>query len=362
MTRITAAHRKLDKAPGRVIMKSEFRSTSPEDATSIRQFFQKHQNAGSTLATVDAETMAWKYWSPHPYWEGSRSYVLKREGQIVAHGAVVPAWCVFGQDRFRAFHLIDWVASPTSQGAGTSLHLRVQQFANANFAVGGTDMTQQILPALGFRELGKSTKFVRPLRSLKRFTAAQGKSWRTVAQAGRSALWSLQAPGGPPSGWSAVSISKDELDGMAWPVADGPAAEGAFVERSAGVFAHLLKSPAAQFRFYTVQQKAGYFALALACGQVRIVDAWIHSDKPDDWRNLYLTAVATARAVPDAVEVVTVASDDRTRNALVSAGFHARGAFPIRFFSKTRTIPTLRFQLMDSDHAYLGAKQPGFWA
>jgi hypothetical protein len=301
--------------------------------------------------------MAWKYWSPHPDWEGSRSYVLKREGEIVAHGAVVPAWCVSGQDRFRAFHLIDWVASPTAQGAGTSLHLRVQKFADANFAVGGSGQTQQILPALGFQELGKSTKFARPLRPLKRFTAAQGKSWRTVAQAGRSALWSVQAPGGPPPGWSAASVSKGELGGIAWPVA-----EGAFVERSAGAFAYLLESPAVQFRFYTVQQKAGYFALALACGQVRIVDAWFHSDKPDDWRNLYLTAVATARGVPDAAEVVTVASDDRTRNALVSAGFHARGESPIRFFSKTRKIPTLRFQLMDSDHSYLGAKQPGFWA
>jgi hypothetical protein len=312
-------------------MKSEFRATSPEDAASIRKFFENSRGEGSNLAQVDAETMAWKYWTPHPFWEGSRSYVLKRDDQIAAHGAVVPARCVRGRDRFRAFHLIDWVASPDAQGAGVSLFRRIQQLADATYVVGGSAMTQQILPVLGFQDLGMATKFARPLRPLKRFTAAPVKNWRTVAQAARSALWKVRAPAGPPAGWAATALSKEELGSVQWPVADS-----VFFERTAEAFAYLLTSPEGKFRFYRVGQKPGYFALAVGIAQVRIVDAWINSENLDDWRDLYLTAVATARAIPDAVELVTMASDDRTRQALRRTGFHARGESPIRFFSKTR--------------------------
>src|SRR6476646_3440620 len=164
-------------------MKSEFRATSAADAAALRQFFAGVHGAESAISRLDDKAMDWKYWRPHPMWEGSRSYVLEREQRIVAHGAVVPGRCVSGGARFPGFHLIDWVASPSAQGAGVSLYRRTLQLADAACAVGGSDDTQRILPVFGFREAGVSTRFVRPLRPLKRFTAAPGKNWRTVAQA-----------------------------------------------------------------------------------------------------------------------------------------------------------------------------------
>ena len=191
-------------------MKSAFRSTSPADAGAMREFFASTRG-DSALARQDDAAFAWKYWLPHPMWEGSRSYALERDGRIVAHAAVVPAPCVRGQQRFRAFHLTDWVASPTAQGAGVSLFRRILALADAAYVVGGSEMTQQILPVFGFQDLGVATRFVRPLRPLRRFTAAPIKNLRTAAKAARSALWSFGTSIERPPGWISSALSADQV-------------------------------------------------------------------------------------------------------------------------------------------------------
>src|SRR5579863_3890231 len=99
-------------------MKSTFRATTPSDARAISElltavFGPSGDNAGSSQ-----KAMSWKYWSPHPFWEGSRSYVVESEGRILAHGAVVPQWARWNGNRFRWFHLIDWAATPDVPGVG----------------------------------------------------------------------------------------------------------------------------------------------------------------------------------------------------------------------------------------------------
>lgn len=348
-------------------MRSEFRPTSATDAEAITELLAGVFGPASMHSRMSREAMSWKYWRPHPFWEGSRSYVLERDGRMLAHGAVVPQWCRWKAHRFRAFHLIDWAALPGAPDAGTSLFRRALQLADAGYVVGGSAMAQRILPALGFKEVGKATRYVRPLHPFKRLTGGGPPAWRTVAQCGRSAIWAALAPFAPPSGWKTIRSSPDALglDNLRLPRTDPCSV---MFERTPQLFAFLAWCPLAQVQLFSTERNSttrGYFLLAAVQGQVRIADCWLESTRPSEWRDLYLAAVAEARVCADAAEVVTMATDDLRRHALQQAGFHARGEHPIRFFTRNPAlseVPALPCEMIDSDALYIDAGKIQFWA
>jgi hypothetical protein len=341
-------------------MGSEFRPTSPADAEAITELLVGVFGAASTHSGISREAMFWKYWRPHPFWEGSRSYVLEQDGRMLAHGAVVPQWCRWKAHRFRAFHLIDWAALPGAPGAGKSLFRRALQLADASYGVGGSNMAQRVLPALGFKKVGKATRYVRPLHPFKRLTGGGPPTWRTVAQSGRSAVWAALAPSAPPRGWKTIRSSPDALepDNSPLPTTDP---YSVVFDRTPQLFAFLASCPLAHVRLFSTERNPitrGYFLLAAVPGQVRIADCWLESSKPSDWRDLYLAAVAEARACPDTAEVVTMVTDDLRRHALHQAGFHARGDYPIQFFTRNPAlseVSALPCEMIDSDAMYIDA-------
>jgi hypothetical protein len=348
-------------------IRSEFRPTSAADAEAITELLAGVFGAASMHSRVNREAMCWKYWRPHPFWEGSRSYVLERDGRLLAHGAVVPQWCRWKGHRFRAFHLIDWAALPSAPDAGASLFRRALQLADVGYVVGGSDMAQRILPALGFKELGKATRYVRPLHPFKRLIGRAAPTWRTAAQYGRSAIWAALAPYAPPSGWKTIRSSPDALlpDNLPLPTTDP---YSVMFERTPELFAFLGWCPLAQVQLFSTERNAttrGYFLLAAVPGQIRIAACWLESIRPSDWRDLYLAAAAEARAHVDAAEVVTIATDNLRRHALQQAGFHARGEHSIRFFTRNPAlseVPALPCEMIDSDALYIDAGKIQFWA
>lgn len=345
-------------------MKSIFRATTPADADSISELLATVFGASISPSSISREAMSWKYWWPHPFWTGSRSYVLESQGRVLAHGAVVPHWCRWRTHRFHSFHLIDWVAVGDAPGAGVSLFNRVLQLADAGCVVGGSDMTQRVLPALGFRDVGKATRYVRPLHPLRRLTGGEDKTWRTLGQFARSVLWSIQAPSMPRQG-SATRWSPGSAREL-WPLPTEDPSSAIF-ERTPELFAFFQSSPLVQARLFGYEQNSarGCFLLADVPGQVRIADCWLESSKPSEWRDLYLSAVEQARSSQDAAEIVTIVSDDLRRDALQQAGFHARGDYPIRFFTKNpalRDVSALRCEMLDSDAAYLHSGKAQLWA
>jgi len=310
--------------------------------------------------------MSWKYWSPHPFWEGSRSYILEHKGRVLAHGAVVPQRFRWGAHRFRSFHLIDWAAVGDAPGAGVSLFRRVLQLGDAGCVVGGSEMIQRVLPALGFRELGKATRYVRPLHPLRRLSGLGDKTWRTLAQFSRSVLWAAQAPSVSSRETATRWISDPTREAWSLPVMADP--DKVILERTPELFSFFQSSPLVQARLFGFARNStarGYFLLAAVPGQVRIADCWLESNRPSEWRDLYLSAVAQARRWSEAAEVVTVVSDDLRREALQQAGFHARGDYSIRFFARNlalREVSALRCEMLDSDAAYLHSGRVRFWA
>ena len=109
----------------------------------------------------------------------------------------------------------------------------------------------------------------------------------------------------------------------------------------------------------------GYFLLANAPGQTRIVDSYVDSEDGEDWRALIQLAVSQAARNVDAAEVVSLGSDPTTCQALLDCGFHDRGKSALRLLSgKNVELGTgpIRFQMIDSDAAYWHQNENAYWA
>jgi hypothetical protein len=103
------------------MVRIDFRSTTVADESAIRALLQQAHGAARAHPMFERRHLQWKYWQPRQGWQGSRSYVLTRNGEIIAHAAVVPAVCSSVTDRLKLLHVIDWAASADTRGAGNTL-------------------------------------------------------------------------------------------------------------------------------------------------------------------------------------------------------------------------------------------------
>jgi len=338
-------------------MKYSFRETSPEDSPAVAEFLQGIFSSPPGAPLTEPGHLYWKSWADAPGWQGSRGYIFENAGRIVAHGTVMPLPCADSTERLlRIVHVIDWAGEPKAVGSGVNLMKRIFQMCDGILAVGGSQMTQKILPMVGFRTCAQMTRFALPLRPLQRI-AGQKMSARTIAQFGRSVLWSMQAPSMRVPGWSAERISPAGLAAFpsAWP---RPTAGVTQFERSQASFEYLLGCPITPFELFAVSNSSGvcgYFLLAYTPGQVRIADLHIDSMQPDDWTSLVKLAVTQARRRQDAAEVMSIASDDLTRQALERCGFHSREDVTVRILCRHTDFPlgAMRLRMIDNDAAYL---------
>lgn len=347
---------------------TQFRNTSPQDAPAVAAFLQRifDFDIEPRLPLIAPRHLHWKNWEERSDWAGSRGYVMTKKSAIVAHVTIVPLCCVGGQQRLRMIHPIDWAADPMSFGSGSILIAQVAELVDAVLAVGGSDMAQEVLKALDFKTCGEITKFARPLRPLRRL-AGQKPSVRLAAQFARSLAWSLEAPKPQTQGWTATRIAPEQLvsQSIPWP----RAGRQTFIfERNPDTIAYFLRCPVTRMELYGVAKDRlcrGYFLLAQAPGQTRIVDFYVDSEDRDGWRALIELAVLEAKRNHMAAEVVAVGSDSVTRQALLDCGFHDRGSNPLRVLpGKGVQLPNgpIRFQMIDSDAAYLHANKNNYWA
>ncbi len=340
-------------------MKSRFRPTTPDDALAVAAFLQRIFAIDADRPLVASDHLDWKYWQDCPGWVGSRGYVITKDGAITAHGAVVPLSCVIGGERLQLVHLIDWAADPKAVGSGVTLLKNIAAMADAVLIAGGSETTQKVLPALGFKDRGEVTKCALPLRP-GRHWAEQKPSLRSAAKFARNLLWSWRAPSVAPNGWSASRAEPEQVafEAVRWPS----------FERSAERFRYLVACPVASMELYSVSKEGkqrGYFMLAHVPGQVRIADFFADSEDPYDWRSVVELAVLQAKRDQDAAEVVALGSDELTTQALTDSGFRPRGQSAMRLLCRKGvelSAGTIQFQMIDSDAAYLHDGRVAYWS
>lgn len=68
----------------------EFTPTEADQIETVAAFLQRSFHAAEDAPFLNRALLHWKYYESGPSWRGSRSYVVRDGGQILAHAAIWP--------------------------------------------------------------------------------------------------------------------------------------------------------------------------------------------------------------------------------------------------------------------------------
>ena len=333
----------------------DFRATEQREAQAVSDFLSRVFQLGKDAPLLAGRHMQWKYWSARPDWPGSRSFTCRHNGAIVAHAAAWPVRLrVPGRD-LDAVHLIDWAADPACPGAGIWLLRQIRAKVSLAIATGGREITQRILPVIGFKKHGDLCLFARPVRPLAQAMTAREKNWRALPRLARNSAWCVTEPLSIPRGWLAAPIEPEDMPEHLWPQAS---AATAVTSRDASVYRFYVDSPSTRHTLWSLSRKrelVGYFCLSFAPHIARIADLWLPSTRVDDWCAAFKTAAATAAREAEVCEVSAWASTAIGKKALAPAGFRIRDCAAVTMSGGAGALQgrELHMQMLDCDASVL---------
>jgi len=341
-------------------MKTLFRATTPVDASPLISFLARSFSASPDTEFLQPDLLHWKLWAEREDYSEPRSYVLERNGEIVAHAGIWPMMLSTSTETVRGCHLFDWASDARVLGSGVALLKHITEMFDFLFAIGGSEMTRKILPAIGFKRVGESWTAGRPLRPLRQAFSHQTRNWKLPVRFARNTLWSL------------FPVSSD-LNG--WEITEGFGENGgdlstsrhpSYAYRSNGFFRYLQACPTGQvsvFQIHQDSQNVGHLALNFLHHQARILGVWLNSPCAEHLRMTYLLAQHAARKTSTAFEVVAGGSTPTSESAAVSAGLKICSRTPVYLSCPKGGLPPLpsEFQIADTDAIFMSAGRPSYW-
>src|SRR4051794_34196950 len=133
-----------------VNMASNLELTTSNHLPELTEFLLDVFRMGPDAPFVRPEMMRWKYFEPRPDWEGSRSYLMLREGRIFAHGCVVPETFRTAQGRVTSMRVIDWAGGRNVPAAGVLVMRKLAELTDTVLAIGGSADAMRVLPRMKF--------------------------------------------------------------------------------------------------------------------------------------------------------------------------------------------------------------------
>jgi hypothetical protein len=330
----------------------EVSSTTESDVEDISSFLRATFQADANWLPFQPAMVRWKSVIPHPLWNGSRGYALRRRGEIVAHGCAVPTQFVYSGGAMLTACIVDWAASKTTPGTGVMIYQHIGKLTDGLIGVGGSDDAQKVLPRLGFKPRQTLETYSKVTKPLAAFSRAQEKTWKDAARFGRDVLRLATPVKGDASGWSAERI--DRFDERAvFPRPDVISATVCY--RDPQILNYFLLCPVARMEAYLLRKAGkliGYFLLAFLRGECRIAELWIDSPEADDWAAAYLVA-AEGRSV---TRVSVACGTAVQQTAAQRAGFYLTSRQPV-YVKDPRSLLPAQFDaalgLLDTDAFYL---------
>ena len=344
-------------------MKFSLRATSATDQTALAQFLVRVFEVRADAPFVKPAVMAWKYWDRRADWTEPRSYVLEQDDTIVAHAGLWPMTFLEGGKAVRGVQMIDWASAREAPGAGLALCQRLSAMFDFIYSIGGSEQTQKVLPAFGFKEYGRQWRAACPLRPTGQILTHQYRNWKLAPRLARNWLWSIRG-GSPHPKWEAKEISPEQI------LPDSYSSDGlnaVFSPRPPAYFEYLARCPVARFRLYGIFQAGeprGHFAIAVVQGQARIACVWLHQPTQDAWAAAYFLARRIARTQKEACEIVVAGCGKDSRIGAAQAGFRMMGGPAVYLLDKKKNLrlsPDFQFQLSDDDEAFLDTGSSCYW-
>jgi hypothetical protein len=303
--------------------------------------------------------MRWKYFAPHPDWNGARSYAVKQEGKIVAHGGLWPVHLRSSDRDIRAVHLIDWAASRGAVGAGVFLLRKLASLTDVLLTIGGSQDTRNVLPKLGYKPRGELRSYARVVRPWLHLRTTPQNSWKLPLKFMRAYLQKLSPAPKLPAGWEAQRITAfSGLNRTAF----ASTCDFTASIRTWDAVKHLISCTAAEFSAFLIRQNGqprGYFLLTRIGHQVRVSDIRLSTCDRETWQSACSTALETAAQDPEVAEIVAAASVPLVQELWQKAGFAHRRTDPILCYDPAHRLPSgpIDLTLADGDLCFLSDPQ-----
>lgn len=336
-------------------MAFDYRPTTATDEKRLIEFLAHIFDTDAEADFVRPSLLRWKYWEPRDDFQEPRSFVIERSGRIAAHIGLWPVTVHAGAKSERGVHIIDWAADPEASGSGVFLLQRMTERFDFVYAIGGSKITQSILPKFGFRAAGEALLWARPIRPLRQILKHQGTDWRLPLRLARNAWWSSTPLRTVEPGWSAVEIN---VDGNKVTLATA-------TERGESFFRYMKQCPTARCRIFRVLHNcrpAGLFVLSEVWEQTRVAGVWLEDSSQPGWRAAFQLAQDAALKLTNASEIIARSGTQDSAIGAEQAGLRLRAKIPVFSFRKDGGIGPLplQFHLLDNDAFFLGGPSTGF--
>ena len=308
-------------------MKMQIEPICEADVEEVSRFLCKTFGEDGSWRPFQPDVLRWKALTPHPLWQGSRGYALRKEGEIVAYGCAMPILLRQAGGEVLVACVVDWAASKAMPGSGVAIYQHIAKSTDALIGLGGSDDAQRVVKRMGFQTRQEFEVSARVTQPLRRFVQTREKSWRDMARLGRNLWRGFRPAGGRVGGWIARRVQQfDKSLDQALP---SPGCVSSTVcYRDSSILNYLLLCPAARMEGYVVEHEgrvAGYFLLAYTQVECRIADLWVGSGKEEDWLAVLLLAFAGR----DGNQVSVGCGTGFARRVAALAGFHPIARQPI---------------------------------
>jgi hypothetical protein len=337
-------------------MVESLRAAAEADLPNISRFLLKTYPAEASGAFAAADVLRWKYFEPRLNWTASRSYLLEKQGNIVAHGGLWPTqFRLPGGQSVSSVTILDWAGDPSVPAVGAMLMRKLMKMAETSYVIGGAPAARTILPKIGFRVLGEARTYARWIRPWKEF--------RTRPASLRSAMRLMhgvaRVPFTPaPFSGSLESSPVQEFGPEVQPIICRQGAFSTSCRRTVEDLNHALRCPLIKMKGFLLTKNAGvhgYFVLALAGWEARLIDIQLDSEDPHDWKLAYAAAVKAVLGEPEICRLRALSALPLLNQALSQNGFWIQYREPIMMHDPKHLLAQafpINFQLFEGDAGF----------
>ena len=339
----------------RPAMIGTLRATTEDDLPALAKFLVRAYKFEPSDFHFDLRLLEWKYLYPRAGWQGSRSYLLERDGNIVAHAGICPVSFRLPAGRtVSSLTIMDWAADSTVPGVGVMLYRKLMGMAPTSFVIGGAPVTREIVPRIGFRHVGDALTYSLWLRPWREF--------RTRARTGRSVLRLLHGWVHPLPirrrlmSWESVRVS--EFDDSLKPILSSEKRAWTFCQRTVADLNYLLGCPHLEMKGFLLKREghvAGYFVLGKSGWEARLLDFVVDSEDVNDWRHASAVAANAALHDPEVCRIRVLSTVPVLSQALTRSGYWRQYKEPIALHDPADVLGQafpVSFQLFDGDSGY----------
>jgi hypothetical protein len=324
------------------------------DIEEVSRFLRATFGCDEKWVPFQPDVLRWKALKPHPLWEGSRGYAMRKQGEIVAYGCAAPIRLIHAGGEALVACLIDWTASKAVVGGGVLVYQYIGRFVDALIGVGGTDEARRTVQRMGFQTRQNLDTYARVTRPVVKFLETREKHWKDLARMARN-IWRGSRTGrGSTRGWAARRVER--FDDTVSTVLPRPGlVSGAVAYRDPQLLNHYLSCPASPMEGYLLEHNGhiqGYLVLAIAQDECRVADWWVASADESEWA----TALGVACSGRTGHEVSVGCGAFHSQRVAKRAGFYLSVRHPLYVKDPRQKVPAAldaAIAMADTDEFYL---------